>query len=114
MKYLINKIKNIYKTKKILNAKQSILFAYIFLIWLVIKPSHFIKDLDYGLIKNIIFYAYEIIPLLSYLILTINSLIQTKKENFRDSKSIFGKLTLFPLILFLPIIIKYYIYIFWE
>ncbi len=104
MKYILNKIKNISKSKRILNAKQSIIFSYIFLIWLVLKPSLSLRSLDYGLIKNIIFYAYEIIPLVSYLILTANSLIQSKKE-----KTIMRNLVLFPLFLFFPILFNYYI-----
>ena len=109
MKDILIKIKNISKSKKILNAKQSIIFSYIFLIWLVLKPSLSLSSLDYGLIKNIIFYAYEIIPIVSYLILTANSLIQSKKENLRKEKTIIRNLVLFPLFLFLPILINFYI-----
>ena len=108
-KRILNKIKNIFKAKKILNAKQSIVFSYIFLIWLVLKPSISIRSLDYGLIKNIIFYSYEIIPIVSYLILTTNSLIQSKKENLKKEKALFRNLVLLPLFLFLPILFIYYL-----
>ena len=113
MKNIVIKIKSIYKKKKILNFKQSIFFAYIFLIWYLFKPSQFLSSLQYSFTKNIIFYAYEIIPLISYLILTINSLIQIKKSKLKKGRFIFSSLVIFPLLLFLTILLNYSIYIFW-
>ena len=113
MKNIFNKIKYAYRTKKILNSEQSILFSYFFLIWYLLKPSQFLRSLEYNPIKNLIFYAYEIIPLISFLILTINSFIQIKKSKFKKSKSIFSSMVFFPLLLFLPIVLSYSLYIFW-
>ena len=112
MKNIVNKIKYTYRTKKILNSKQSIFFSYFFLIWYLLKPSQFIRSLQYDSIKNLIIYAYEIVPLISYLILTINSLIQIKQSKIKKTNSIFSSFAFFPLLLFLPIVLTYSLYIF--
>ena len=111
MKIIINKIKHTYRTKKILNTKQSILFSYFFLIWFLLKPSQLLRSLEHSSIKNLIFYAYELIPLISFLILTINSLIQIKRSKFKKTKSILISMVFFPLVLFLPIVLIYFLYI---
>ena len=112
MKNIVNKINYAYNTKKILNYKQSIFFSYFFLIWYLLKPTQFLSSLKYSSIQNLIFYAYEIIPLISYLILTINSYIQIKKSRFKKTTYVFMSLTFFPLLLFLPIVLSYSLYIF--
>ena len=111
MKNIVNKINDAYNTKKILNYKQSIFFSYFFLIWYLLKPSQFLSSLQYSSIKRLIFYAYEIIPLISFLILSINSFIQIKKSKFKKSTSILSSFALFPLLLFLPIVLSYSLYI---
>ena len=101
------KFRNFIKSKKVLKSSQSILWSYIFLFWCLFKPSRIISEINLNLFFKIVLYLYEILPLLSYLILIINTGIQLKisGNKFLDKKIL---LFLYFLNIFsLPIILRY-------
>ena len=107
LKILNVKFDNFLKSKKIIRSTTSLIFLYLFLIWYLIKPSIIISDINSNLIYKIVLYLYEILPLLSYFILMINTGIQLK---IGREKILFKVVLLFFYILnilILPILLKY-------
>ena len=101
------KFRNFFKSKKVLKLRQSIFWSYLFLFWYLIKPSRIISEINLNFFLKIVLYLYEILPLLSYLILIINTGIQLKinKDKFFNKKFL---LFLYILNIFsLPIILSY-------
>ena len=72
------KFEKFFKSKKVLKSSQSVFWSYLFLFWYLIKPSRIISEINLNLFFKIVLYLYEILPLLSYLILVINTGIQLK------------------------------------
>ena len=107
IKGIFNKSEKFLKSKKVLKSSQSILWSYFFLFWYLIKPSRIISELNLNLFLRIVLYLYEILPLLSYFILLINTGIQLKisRDKFLNKKIL---LFLYILNIFsLPIILRY-------
>ena len=107
LKILNVKFDNFLKSKKIIRSTTSLIFLYLFLIWYLIKPSIIISDINGNLLYKIVLYLYEILPLLSYFILMINTGIQLK---IGREKILFKVVLLFFYILnilILPILLKY-------
>ena len=107
LKILNEKFDNFLKLKKVIKSTTSLLFLYLFLIWYLIKPSIIISDINGNLLYKIVLYLYEILPLLSYFILMINTGIQLK---IGREKILFKVVLLFFYILnilILPILLKY-------
>ena len=106
-KIIILKADNLTKSKKLLNSRSSLFYSYLFLIWILIKPSRIISEINGNLLYNIVLYLYEILPLLSYLILIINTGIQLKIGRAKIKKTAFLLFLYILNILILPILLQY-------
>jgi len=101
------KIDDFLKSKKILKSTISLIFSYVFLIWYLVKPSIIISEIHGNLLYKIVLYLYEILPLSSYFILTINTGIQLKIVRLNTIKKVVLLFFYILNILTIPILLKY-------
>ena len=107
LKIRYTKIDNFVKSKKVLKSTSSLIYSYLFLIWYLIKPSIIISEIYGNALYKIVLYLYEILPLISYLILIINTGIQLKIGRAKIKKTAFLLFLYILNILTLPILLQY-------
>ena len=107
IKIILTKLDNFIKSKKVLKSSSSIIGCYLFLIWYLFKPSRIISTISDNLFYKVVVYLYEILPLLSYLILLINAGIQLKIGKFKYSKKLFLSIFYILNFLTLPFLLRY-------
>ena len=94
MKYF----KTYFKNRKTLKFKSLILWAYIFLIYLLLRPTLSNRNIDHLLSNTAIYTTYLKLPIYVYSIINIASIIELLKIIKIDFRNIYLIITLIPLL----------------